>query len=40
MIYFVWPWVALLLPLPFIIRYVSPPGETVNEDALRVPFLT
>ncbi|MCZ6803663.1 MAG: VWA domain-containing protein [Proteobacteria bacterium] len=39
MIYFDWPWVAALLPLPLIIRFLSEPVETVNEAALRVPFL-
>jgi len=39
MIYFNWPWVITLLPLPIIIRFVSEPVKTVNEAALRVPFL-
>jgi len=39
MIYFDWPWVAALLPLPLIIRFLSEPVEAVNEAALRVPFL-
>ncbi len=40
MIHFDWPWVAALLPLPFIIRYLLRPVEVVNEAALRVPFLS
>lgn len=39
MIHFEWPWLAVLLPLPFIIRFLLPPTEVVNEAALRVPFL-
>jgi Ca-activated chloride channel homolog len=39
MIHFEWPWVAVLLPLPLIIRYIMKPVEVVNEAALRVPFL-
>ncbi len=40
MIHFDWPWVATLLPLPFIIRYLFRPVEVVNEAALRVPFIS
>lgn len=40
MIHFDWPWVALFLPLPLIIRYVLKPVEAENEAALRVPFLS
>ncbi len=40
MINFEWPWIAALLPLPIIIRFLFPPAEVVNEAALRVPFLT
>lgn len=39
MIHFEWPWMAVLLPLPLIIRFLFPPVEVVNEAALRVPFL-
>lgn len=39
MIHFDWPWVAALLPLPFLIRFFLKPTEIVNEAALRVPFL-
>ena len=39
MIGFEWPWLILLLPLPyFIYRYVRPYRVTMNS-ALRVPFL-
>ena len=40
MIHFDWPWVAVLLPLPFILRYLMKPVEADNEAALRVPFLS
>lgn len=40
MIHFDWPWVALFLPLPFILRYLLKPVEAENEAALRVPFLS
>ena len=40
MIHFDWPWIALLLPLPFIIRYFMKPVEAENEAALRVPFIS
>ena len=39
MINFEWPWLAALLPLPFIIRYLFRPVESDNEAILRVPFL-
>jgi Ca-activated chloride channel family protein len=39
MINFDWPWVAVLLPLPFILRLLLRPVEVVNEAALRVPFI-
>ncbi len=39
MIHFDWFWVAALLPLPIIIRFMLRPVEVVNEAALRVPFL-
>ncbi len=39
MIHFAWPWVVALLPLPVIIRFLLQPVETVDEAALRVPFL-
>ncbi len=39
MIHFEWPWSALLLPLPLLVRYLLKPIETSHEAALRVPFL-
>ncbi len=39
MINFEWPWLALVLPLPLLIRYLMQPLEVNNEAALRVPFL-
>ena len=39
MIGFEWPWLILLLPLPYVIyRYARPYGATM-DSALRVPFL-
>lgn len=40
MIHFDWPWVAALLPLPFIIRFILKPAVVANEAALRVPFIS
>ncbi|MBT8131167.1 MAG: VWA domain-containing protein [Gammaproteobacteria bacterium] len=39
MITFAWPWLALLLPLPFLVRWIAPAGEINRDAALRVPFL-
>ncbi len=39
MINFEWPWLALMLPLPLLIRYLTQPLETSSQAALRVPFL-
>lgn len=39
MIAFIWPWLLLALPLPWLLRYFMPPAVTVREAALRVPFL-
>ncbi|TWI53872.1 Ca-activated chloride channel family protein [Pseudomonas duriflava] len=35
---FAWPWLFLLLPLPWLIRAVLPPAKT-RESALKVSFL-
>jgi Ca-activated chloride channel family protein len=35
---FLWPWLALLLPLPWILRAAVPPARGRDEAALRVPF--
>lgn len=37
MIEWVWPWMLLLLPLPWLVRRFAPPATT-REPALRVPF--
>ena len=39
MISFEWPWMILLLPLPFLVRYLARPAADRREAALRVPFL-
>lgn len=39
MISFAWPWMLLLLPLPWLVRRYVDPAATVQEAALRVPFL-
>jgi len=39
MIQFLWPWAALLLPLPFIIYFSFPAKNNLDDAALRVPFL-
>ncbi len=38
MIGFVWPWVFLLLPLPWLVRRFAPPARRPAGAALRVPF--
>lgn len=39
MIHFDWPWLILLLPLPWLIRRFIQPAVAAREAALRVPFL-
>lgn len=39
MVDFEWPWLALLLPLPYLIHRWARPVEAPAEAALRVPFL-
>ncbi|MGK0298421.1 MAG: Ca-activated chloride channel family protein [Gammaproteobacteria bacterium] len=39
MINFEWPWMVLLLPLPYLIWKFSTPISNKKEAALRVPFL-
>ena len=39
MIHFDWPWLLLILPLPWLLRRLLPPAATVEEAALRVPFV-
>lgn len=38
MISFLWPWLALLLPLPLIVYFLSP-KKTASSAALKVPVL-
>ena len=39
MIHFEWPWLILLLPLPWLVRRYMQPVVAAREAALRVPFL-
>ena len=39
MIHFEWPWLAVVLPLPLILRYILRPLDVSSQAALRVPFL-
>ncbi|MCW9013730.1 MAG: VWA domain-containing protein [Gammaproteobacteria bacterium] len=39
MIQFDWPWALLCLPLPLILRFILPAANTVQDAALRVPFI-
>ncbi|MDH3513091.1 MAG: VWA domain-containing protein [Gammaproteobacteria bacterium] len=39
MMQFAWPWMFLLLPLPWFARRFLPPAEPSRGAALRVPFL-
>ncbi len=39
MIHFEWPWVAVLIPLPLILRHLLKPVDIKEDAALRVPFL-
>lgn len=39
MVDFEWPWLALLLPLPYLVHRWARPVEALAEAALRVPFL-
>jgi Ca-activated chloride channel family protein len=39
MIGFEWPWLFLVLPLPWLLRFVMPAAAVVEEAALRVPSL-
>ena len=38
MIEFAWPWVFVILPLPFLVRWLLPARAGNQEAALRVPF--
>lgn len=39
MIQFIWPWIAVLLPLPLVIRFILPAKNTLKDAALRIPFM-
>ncbi len=39
MIHFEWPWLLALLPLPLLVRWLLPARMTVEQAALKVPFL-
>jgi len=39
MIHFEWPWLLLALPLPLAVRWLLPAKITVEQAALKVPFL-
>lgn len=39
MIEFAWPWIFILLPLPWLIRRLIPPATPAEQAALIVPFL-
>ena len=39
MIVFEWPWLAFLMPLPFLLRLLLPAKPQVEQAALIVPFL-
>ena len=39
MMHFVWPWIWLALPLPWLIRRFTPAVNSVEQAALKVPFL-
>ena len=39
MIQFEWPWLLLALPLPLFVRWLLPARMTVEQAALKVPFL-
>jgi Ca-activated chloride channel family protein len=34
----VWPWLAVLLPLPWLVARVSPPARAAGGAALRLPY--
>ncbi len=38
MISWAWPWMLMLFPLPWIVRYFTKPVEQISGSALRVPF--
>jgi Ca-activated chloride channel family protein len=40
MMHFEWPWIFLLIPLPWLLRTLLPPADAVSDAALRVPDIT
>lgn len=38
MTHFVYPWLLILLPLPFVLPHVLPKAGMKNQDALKIPF--
>ena len=40
MMSFLWPWVFVILPLPFLLRFILPRAKQTNDAALRVPHLS
>ncbi len=40
MITYLWPWAFVILPLPFLLRFILPRAKQSNDAALRVPHLT
>ncbi len=38
MIQFAWPWVFILLPLPWVLRRYIPPADLSASAALKIPF--
>ena len=39
MIQIEWPWIFACLPLPLLFRFILPAASTVQDAALRVPFI-
>jgi len=39
MIQFIWPWAAIFLPLPFLIRFLLPAKNNLQDAALHIPFI-
>jgi len=40
MMSFLWPWAFVILPLPFLLRFILPRAKKTDEAALRVPRLS
>ena len=40
MMSFLWPWVFVIFPLPFLLRWLLPRAKQTNDTALRVPHLS